>query len=181
MRIRPQPDGVVALALALATVASLASPAPARAQGEDDVGSEGESTQSRIARLAEEFSDPLTTLPQLFVQDAYTPASFGTFGQTNRIIARIIIPRVPRFSLLPLAQLIRPSFSIVTAPTGRGGTTRTGLGDFQLFDLFVLPWSSKQTGATWASGRSSCSPPRPTARSASARGRRDRRSRRSIL
>src|SRR4029453_8751284 len=61
-------------------------------------------------------------------------------------IGRLILPRVPRFSLFPLVQLIRPSMSLVTVPTGRGRGTRTELGDMQLFDLAVLPWPSRETG-----------------------------------
>jgi hypothetical protein len=98
------------------------------------------------ARLAAEFNDPLTTLPQLFVQDAYTPSNYGTDAQTNRVIARLIVPRVPEFSLFPLAQLIRPSLSLVTVPTGKGSATRTELGDMQLFNLFVIPWPGRGSG-----------------------------------
>jgi len=98
------------------------------------------------AELAREFNDPLTAVPQIFVQDAYTPSSFGTEAQSNRVIGRLILPRVPRFSLFPLVQLIRPSMSLVTVPTGRGRGTRTELGDMQLFDLAVLPWPSRETG-----------------------------------
>lgn len=68
-------------------------------------------------RLSREFTDPLTTLPQFFLQDAYTPDNHGTQAQTNKVIGRLIVPRVPRFSLFPLVQLIRPSFSVVTVPT----------------------------------------------------------------
>jgi len=103
-------------------------------------------------RLAREFGDPLTTLPQLFVQDAYTPASYGTDASANRVIVRAIIPRVPKFTLLPLVQLIRPSLSLVTVPTGRGSGTRTELGDLQLFDALVLPWPSRAKGLTMAVG-----------------------------
>ncbi len=99
-----------------------------------------------VKKLAEEFSDPLTTLPQLFMQDVYTPANYGTEAQANRVILRAIIPRVPQFSLLPFVQLIRPSFSVVTVPTGSGRGTSTAFGDMQLFDLVVLPWSSRETG-----------------------------------
>jgi hypothetical protein len=96
--------------------------------------------------LVREFNDPLTVVPQLFVQDAYTPSNFGTEAQANRVIARLIVPRIPRFSLFPLVQLIRPSLSLVTVPTGRGSATRTELGDMQLFDLAVLPWPRKESG-----------------------------------
>jgi hypothetical protein len=83
-------------------------------------------------------------LPQIFLQDAYTPSNFGTDAPTNRLIARLIVPRVPRFSLFPLVQLIRPSVSLVTVPTGRGDATRTEFGDAQLFDLAVLPWPDER-------------------------------------
>ncbi len=62
------------------------------------------------------------------------------------MIARLIIPRVPRFSLFPFAQLIRPSFSLVTVPTGKGRATRTEFGDMQLFDLVVIPWPGRESG-----------------------------------
>ena len=111
-------------------------------------GAWGETAErsASLAKLAEEFTDPLTTLPQLFVQDAYTPANYGTEAQTNRVIARAIIPRIPKFSLLPFVQLVRPSVSLVTVPTGRGSDTRTEFGDAQLFDLAVIPWPGRETG-----------------------------------
>jgi hypothetical protein len=98
------------------------------------------------AKLAADFSDPLTTVPQLFIQDAFGAANYGTAARTNRVIARLIVPRVPRFSLFPFVQLIRPSLSLVTVPTGRGQGTRTEFGDMQLFDLAVLPWPGPETG-----------------------------------
>jgi hypothetical protein len=98
------------------------------------------------ANLAQDFSDPLTTVPQLFIQDAYTPENFGTAAPSNRVVARVIVPRVPRFSLFPFVQLIRPSLSLVTVPTGRGEATRTEFGDVQLFDLLVLPWPRRESG-----------------------------------
>jgi hypothetical protein len=104
------------------------------------------------AELAREFTDPLTTLPQLFLQDAYTPENFGTEAPANRVIARVIIPRVPRISLFP-AQLIRPSFQLATVPTGKGsGDTRTEFGDMQLFDFGVIPWPNRESGLLMAAG-----------------------------
>jgi hypothetical protein len=110
------------------------------------VCAEAEESAPSKAKLAAEFNDPLTTLPQIFVQDAYTPSSYGTDAQTNRVIARLIVPRVPRFSLFPFVQLIRPSFSLVTVPTGKGSATRTEFGDMQLFDLAVIPWPGRESG-----------------------------------
>ncbi|TMA80320.1 MAG: hypothetical protein E6J72_08735 [Deltaproteobacteria bacterium] len=100
----------------------------------------------RLATLAREFTDPLTTLPQLFLQDAYTPENHGTDAQTNRVVGRLIVPRIPRFTLLPFVQLVRPSLFLVTVPTGKGSATRTAFGDMQLFDLFVLPWPTAESG-----------------------------------
>jgi len=110
----------------------------------------GEETESSASadrqHLAREFNDPLTTVPQIAIQDAYTPAMYGTEAQTNRLIVRPIIPRIPRFRLFPLVQLIRPSLSLVTVPKGRGSATRTEFGDMQLFDLAILPWPGRETG-----------------------------------
>lgn len=107
---------------------------------------EEEQPSSSASKLAAEFSDPLTTVPQLFIQDAFGAANYGTEARTNRVIARLIVPRVPRFSLFPFVQLVRPSFSLVTVPTGKGKGTRTEFGDMQLFDLAVLPWPGRETG-----------------------------------
>ena len=96
-------------------------------------------------KLIRDFTDPLTTLPQISIRDTFTPANFGTHVQTNQAIVRPIIPRLPRFSLFPFVQLIRPSFSLVTVPNARGDT-RTEFGDVQLLDLAVLPWPSRTTG-----------------------------------
>jgi hypothetical protein len=100
----------------------------------------------QAAELARDFADPLTTVPQLFLQDVYSPQTFGTAAQANRVVLRLLVPRLPGFQLLPFHQLVRPSFSLVTVPTGRGRGTRTAFGDMQLFDLAVLPWPGLESG-----------------------------------
>ena len=94
-------------------------------------------------KLEREFTDPLTTLPQVLLRDSYTPANFGTNLQTNQLIVRPLIPRIPPRSLLPFAQLIRPTFALVTVPSSRGGT-RTEFGDLPMFDIAALPWPDRQ-------------------------------------
>jgi hypothetical protein len=96
-------------------------------------------------KLVTDFTDPLTTLPQISIRDAFTPANFGTNVQTNQVIVRPIIPRLPQYSLFPFVQLIRPTFTLVTVPYPKGNT-RTEFGDMQLFDLAVLPWPARRTG-----------------------------------
>ncbi len=93
--------------------------------------------------MEEEFTDPLSSLPQIVVRDAYTPANFGTNLQTNQLLVRPIIPRVPPNTLLPWVQLIRPTFALLTVPSLRGGS-RTEFGDLPLFDLAVLPWLTRE-------------------------------------
>src|SRR5262245_45040353 len=121
------------------TVMALTLPALAQ-ETESEEATHVENTRAGEAKLAEEFNDPLTTLPQLFVQDAYTPVNYGVDAPANRVIVRLIVPRIPRFSWSPFIQLIRPTFSLVTVPTGRGSDTRTAFGDMGLIDLFVIPW-----------------------------------------
>jgi hypothetical protein len=107
---------------------------------DDDAGAH------RRRTLAEEFSDPLTSLPQVFLQDAFTPSSFGTEARANRVVLRAIVPRIPKLSLLPFVQLVRPTVQLVTVPMGRGRGTTTAFGDFQLFDLLAMPWPDRTSG-----------------------------------
>jgi hypothetical protein len=94
-------------------------------------------------QLEQDFTDPLSTLPQIVVRDAYTPANYGTNLETNQLLIRPLIPRIPTHTLLPLIQLIRPTFSLVTVPSSRGGS-RTEFGDLPLFDIAVLPWPKRE-------------------------------------
>jgi hypothetical protein len=135
--MKMNPMAVLSLAVLVLLVALAALPA---------VAAGAEAPKPSLAKLAEEFTDPLTALPQIFIQNVYTPENYGTDAQANRVIARAIVPRVPESSLLPFVQLIRPSFSLVTVPTGRGSGTRTAFGDMQLFDLAVLPWPDRESG-----------------------------------
>jgi hypothetical protein len=135
-RFRANLTSAVALTLLAASLVFGTSAASAQA----------EEPKPTAASLAQEFTDPLTTLPQIFIQNVYTPTNFGTEAPANRVIARAIIPRVPRFSWFPFVQLIRPSFSLVTVPTGKGSGTLTAFGDMQLFDLAVLPWPDRESG-----------------------------------
>jgi hypothetical protein len=97
-------------------------------------------------QLERDFTDPLTTLPQVIVRDSYSPANYGTDLQTNQVIVRPIIPRLPQFSLLPFYQLVRPTFAMVTVPSSRGGS-RTEFGDLPMFDVAIMPWPDyKKTG-----------------------------------
>jgi hypothetical protein len=102
-------------------------------------------------KLEQDFNDPLSTLPQVLIRDSYTQANYGPCtsqsclrdDETNQFIIRPLIPRVPPNTLLPLTQLVRPTFTLVTVPSSRGGT-RTEFGDLPMFDAAVLPWPDRE-------------------------------------
>ena len=119
--------------------------------GSSSAFAQSQTTARPLETLEQEFTDPLTTLPQIFLKDAYSPTNYGTNVQTNQLVARAIIPRIPPYTLLPFAQLVRPTFSLVTVPTPRGGT-RTEFGDMQLFDLAVPHWPAAESGFRFGLG-----------------------------
>lgn len=134
------------LMLALCVVAPAAGFAQTQATQSSDLLEE--------EKLERDFTDPLSTLPQLVIRDSYTPANYGPCTpracfrdeETNQLIIRPLIPRVPPNTLLPFMQLVRPTFALVTVPSSRGGT-RTEFADLPLFDLAMLPWPDmKKTG-----------------------------------
>ncbi len=112
-----------------------------------------QTTLSAEEKLEMEFNNPLTTLPQVLVRDSYTPANYGPGPctsqvclrnyETNQLIIRPLIPRIPPETLLPFNQLVRPTFALVTVPSSRGGT-RTEFGDLPMFDIAVLPWPDRE-------------------------------------
>lgn len=102
--------------------------------------------------LAIKEYDPTAALTQFKIQDIYTPAEFGTNAQPNTLQIRPLLAVRPQL-FTPLEQLIRPSIQIVTVPRNKGATTTTALDDFQLLDLFVMPWPNvKETSFRWGIG-----------------------------
>jgi hypothetical protein len=90
--------------------------------------------------LSEELNDPTATLTQMQVQDFFTPSEYGTNAQPNTVQGRFTLAILPH-GLMPFAQIVRPTFSLVSRPEGKGGPTRTEFTDLQLLDLFVMPQS----------------------------------------
>ncbi len=102
--------------------------------------------------LAIKEYDPTASLTQFKIQDVYTPAEFGTNAQLNTLQIRPLLAIRPQL-LTPLEQLIRPTIQIVTVPRNKGASTVTALDDFQLLDLFVMPWpNAKETAFRWGVG-----------------------------
>ena len=102
--------------------------------------------------LAEKEYDPTAALTQFKIQDIYYPAEYGTNAQPNTLQLRPLLAVRPQL-FTPLEQLIRPSIQVVTVPRNKGATTTTALDDFQLLDLFVMPWpNEKETRFRWGVG-----------------------------
>jgi hypothetical protein len=102
--------------------------------------------------LGEKEYDPTASLSQVQFTDIYTPAQYGTNAQPNTFRIRSILDIRP-FSFLPLEQLVRPTFRVVTAPESKGASTTTGYGDMQLLDLFQMPWlNTKAPAFRWGLG-----------------------------
>jgi hypothetical protein len=102
--------------------------------------------------LAIRENDPTANLTQLKAQDIYTPAEYGTNAQPNTLQLRPLFAVRPEL-FTPLEQLIRPTIQIVTVPRNKGASTTTALDDFQLLDLFVMPWpNDKETHFRWGVG-----------------------------
>lgn len=82
--------------------------------------------------------------PGLNVQDYYTPKLYDTNIHTNDTLLRGTLPVAPNsFSSVP--QLLRATVPISTRPDPRGGYS-TGLGDINLFDIFLLKTDGIQLG-----------------------------------
>jgi hypothetical protein len=86
-------------------------PEIAQAENRESMANRSQPALSREEeQLERDFTDPLSTLPQLTVKDSYTPANYGPCTppapcvrdeKTNQVIMRPLIPRVPPNTLLP--------------------------------------------------------------------------------
>jgi hypothetical protein len=80
-------------------------------------------------------NNPLTPKITINLQDYFTPVLNREPGRrTNEFLLRGVIP-MDTFGLPQLVRVTLPVFTNPTFPTG----SATGLGDFSIYDLFVLP------------------------------------------
>lgn len=77
-------------------------------------------------------------------QDYYSPELFVIDEYTNDLLLRGTLP-LPPVGFVPVPQLIRATIPISTRPDPQGGYT-TGLGDINLFDIFLLKTKGTQLG-----------------------------------
>jgi len=105
-----------------------------------------------LETLTTNANDPTAILAQLEIEEDYTPDEYGTQAAPNTIQIQPVIPIEP-YSLMPLQQLVRPTFKVVTIPYGSGPSTNTQFDDTQFFDLFISRWPvPRTTGLRWGIG-----------------------------
>jgi hypothetical protein len=108
--------------------------------------------QESLETLTTNANDPTAILAQLKIEEDYTPDEYGTQAEPNTIQIQPVIPVRP-FSLMPLQQLLRPTFKVITIPYGSGPSTNTQFDDTQFFDLFDSRWPDPEsTGIRWGIG-----------------------------
>ncbi|HKP58707.1 MAG TPA: hypothetical protein VJV78_18430 [Polyangiales bacterium] len=79
-------------------------------------------------------NNPLTAAIGVNFQDYYAPALYGApDANTNTFLFRGMFP-----VQAGLVQLVRVTLPVITAPAGTGEDPQSGLGDLNLFDIFLL-------------------------------------------
>ncbi|MFM0503156.1 hypothetical protein [Paraburkholderia caffeinilytica] len=94
---------------------------------------------------ANKSNNPLNLAASFNIQNYFTPSVFGPSGaHTNDLLLRPTIPMGP-VGPIDVPQIFRATVPISTRPDPSGGYN-TGLGDINLFDIFLLSQSDVQIG-----------------------------------
>ncbi|SAK42740.1 hypothetical protein AWB77_00490 [Caballeronia fortuita] len=93
---------------------------------------------------ANKSNNPLNLAASFNVQNYFTPSLFGAGGHTNDFLLRPTIPLGPN-GIVPFPEIFRLTVPISTRPDPTGGYN-TGLGDINLFDIFLLSQGETQIG-----------------------------------
>ena len=89
-------------------------------------------------------NNPLNLAPSFNTQDYYIPSLFGVGGHTNDLLLRPTVPVGP-IGPIGVPEIFRATVPVSTRPDPTGGYD-TGLGDINLFDIFLLSQSDVQIG-----------------------------------
>ncbi|SED64428.1 hypothetical protein SAMN02787142_3533 [Burkholderia sp. WP9] len=93
---------------------------------------------------ANKSNNPLNAAPSFNIQNYFTPSLFGISGHTNDLLLRPTVPVGP-IGPIGVPQIFRATVPVSTRPDASGGYN-TGLGDINLFDIFLLSQSDIQIG-----------------------------------
>ena len=93
---------------------------------------------------ANKSNNPLNLAPSFNIQNYYSPSLFGVSAHTNDLLLRPTVPIGP-VGPIGVPQIFRATIPVSTRPDPTGGNN-TGLGDINLFDIFLLSQSDIQFG-----------------------------------
>lgn len=96
------------------------------------------------AEEANKSNNPLNLAPGANLQDYYTPKLYDTNVHTNDALLRGTLPVAPN-DFIGVPQLLRATLPISTRPDPHNGYS-TGIGDLNLFDIFLLKTDGVQLG-----------------------------------
>jgi len=97
------------------------------------LGSIGPAAAQTSADAVNAANNPLTPKITVNLQDYFTPELNRESGTANQGLLRGVLP----MDAFGLPQLLRVTLPVLTNPTQAGSAT--GLGDFSVYDLFILP------------------------------------------
>ena len=118
--------GETATRLLCAAAVALAVSGRASAQSAEDVN---------------KSNNPLTPTIGFNLQDLWAPKLYDSDGHTNAFLLRGTLPH----KLFGSPQILRATVPFVTSPAPDGSNI-TGLGDFNLFDIFLFKVGSVELG-----------------------------------
>lgn len=101
------------------------------------IGAVSASHAQTSADDANKSNNPLNLAASFNVQNYYTPSLFGVDSHTNDFLLRPTMPFGPN-GIVPVPQILRATIPISTRPDASGSGYKTGLGDINLFDIFLL-------------------------------------------
>ncbi len=93
---------------------------------------------------ANKSNNPLNLAASFNIQDYYVPSVHGAHAHTNDFLLRPTVPVGPN-SIVPVPEIFRLTAPLSTRPDPTGGYN-TGLGDINLFDIFLLSQGQTQIG-----------------------------------
>ncbi len=96
------------------------------------------------AETANKSNNPLNLAPGLNLQDYYTPRLYDSNAHTNDTLLRGTLPIAPS-DFIGVPQLLRATLPVSTRPDPHHGYS-TGIGDLNLFDIFLLKTDGVQLG-----------------------------------
>lgn len=88
-------------------------------------------------------NNPLNPAPGLNFQNYYSPDFYDSDYQRNDLLLRGTLPLPPN-AVVPVPQLLRATLPVSSVDTG--AQSKSGMGDFNIFDIFLVKGGDLQLG-----------------------------------